>query len=147
MKINEHKHLFKESCSVDLAQRPGRRPGGRKGGFITVLARPTVSSFQRWVREEQDGRTKSERPVPEKPGGEGVGREEGKDRRREGKGTSRTQLIKLCVDSRRTRHRTDQSGFEEGGPAVDQTPLPPNVILDGERRRGRSFILPSQSDL
>lgn len=61
-------------------------------------------------------------------------RKEGKG----GKGTSVTELIELRVDSRRTGDRADQPGFEEGGPAVDQTPLPPDVILDGGReKRGR----------
>lgn len=45
-------------------------------------------------------------------------------------GSSVTQLVELCVHSGRARNKTDQSGFEEGGPAVDQTPLPPDVILD-----------------
>lgn len=41
-----------------------------------------------------------------------------------------TELIKVRVDSWRTGNRTDQPGFEEGGPAVDQTPFSPKVILD-----------------
>lgn len=45
-----------------------------------------------------------------------------------------TKLIELRVDSGRTGHRTDQPGFEERGPTVDQTPLPADVILDEGKR-------------
>lgn len=41
-----------------------------------------------------------------------------------------TKLIKLRVDSRRAGDRTDQPGFEEGGPAVDETPPPAEIVLD-----------------
>lgn len=43
-----------------------------------------------------------------------------------------TELVKLRVDSRRAGHGTQQPGFEEGGPTVDQTPLSTHVILREE---------------
>ena len=46
-----------------------------------------------------------------------------------------TQLIKVCVHSRGTWDGTQQPSFEEGGPTVDQAPLPPHIILRGHRRR------------
>ncbi len=50
---------------------------------------------------------------------------------KEGRGINVTELIKLRVDSGRTGDGTDQPRFEEGGPTVDETPLPPDVILHG----------------
>lgn len=48
-----------------------------------------------------------------------------------------TELIELCVDSRRAGDRTHQPGLQEGGPTVDQAPLPPDVILrEGEETEG-----------
>lgn len=48
-----------------------------------------------------------------------------------------TELIELCVDSGRAGDRTHQPGLQEGGPTVDQTPLPPDVILrEGEETEG-----------
>lgn len=71
----------------------------------------------------------------EKEGGEEDGRAGG--RKRKGRESNVTQLIKLRVDSGRPGNRTDQSGFEEGRPAVDQTPLPSDVVLDGDGGMGR----------
>lgn len=55
------------------------------------------------------------------------GRTEG--RRRAEKGGCFTELVELGVDSGRAGDRTHQPGLQEGGPAVDQAPLPPDVIL------------------
>lgn len=59
------------------------------------------------------------------------GENEGEEAREEG--PSVTELIELSVHSGRTGDRTDQPGFQEGGPPVDQAPLPAYVILDGWR--------------
>lgn len=40
-----------------------------------------------------------------------------------------TQLIKVCVQAFRPRHRAYQPGLQEGGPAINQASLPPDVIL------------------
>lgn len=40
-----------------------------------------------------------------------------------------TKLVKVRVDPGRAGDGADQSGLEEGGPAVDETPLPSDVVL------------------
>ena len=117
----------REESSVSWGEnRPGRRREGRKGGDSSCL-----SNF----KERKTGGTKYQRSGSEERNEKTNTREEGKG----GKGTSVTQFIELRVHSRRTGDRTDQSGFEEGGPTVDQTPLTADVVLDGdgETRRGR----------
>lgn len=42
-----------------------------------------------------------------------------------------TELVEVCVDSRRLGDRTQQPRLEERGPAVDEAPPPSHVVLFG----------------
>lgn len=46
-----------------------------------------------------------------------------------------TQLVEVCVATVGSWHRADQTGLEECGPFVDQTPLAAHVILMGNTTR------------
>lgn len=47
-----------------------------------------------------------------------------------------TQLVKVGVAAVGSWHRADQTGLEECGPLVDQTPLATHVILTGNNTAG-----------
>lgn len=63
--------------------------------------------------------------------GDAAGQRWTEDRRgtRDRKGRSFTELVELGVDSGGAGDRTHQPGLQEGGPAVDQAPLPADVVL------------------
>ena len=61
-------------------------------------------------------------------------------RRKEKEGRSVTQLIKVRVHTGRSGDRTDESGFKEGRPAVDQTPPPSDVVLDPDEEENILLI-------
>lgn len=46
-----------------------------------------------------------------------------------------TQLVEVRVAAVGSWHRADQTGLEECGPLVDQTPLAAHVILMGNKTR------------
>lgn len=57
-----------------------------------------------------------------------------------------TQLVKVRLDAVGSRHRADESGFEERAPLVHQTAVSAVVVLRGGMTR-RSVMRPSKQPL